>query len=672
MNFLNPASIALAAGLTIPPLVALYFLKLKRSVRLVPSTLLWKKSVEDLQVNSPFQRLRKSLLLLLQLLVLILAAIALGKPMFETADAYESTVLLLIDQSASMGVVEEAGQTRLEIAKEQAKLQVDSLSDDARAMVIAFCDRAVVVSSFDTDKQSLKRKIDSIEQTQSTSSLSEAFSLAEAYAQNLIIGGEQPGSDIAPVSAAPPATVFLFTDGKIEDADKVALEQFDVTKMRVTNVGLRDDNIGILAMAARRNYEHPERLEVTAIVRNFGSKPVTVDAVLYIDGRNVDIQTIILDPTPASDAARTSADPELGHVKLAAFDDIVFGGGGVIEVVLRVDDALSADDRAWAVIDPPRRARVLLVTEDNLFLENVLQTLAVDYSTMTGDQYESASENVITTDQRSAFDVVMFDRHTTDRLPRGNYLFWGAVPKIEGVLAGETVDNEIIFDWDETHPILRHVAVETIDPIRWIDLTLPRDAVSIMEGRRLPVMSYLTRDGSQFLISAFSLIGEDELGRRFRNGDWVASADFVVLVQNMVQYLSSNIATQSKRGVSPGEPVTLPIPQDVETVEITGPDGVVHAIPAARYQTIHFARTRQVGTYTINPGVAGSDVFTVNLFSETESDVAPAKTLTLGASNVNAQAGVVPINKPAWTYFLVALLVMLLLEWIVYNQRVFV
>ena len=81
MDFLSPLVIGIAAGLTIPPLVTLYFLKLKRMVRLVPSTLLWKKSVEDLHVNSPFQRLRGSLLLLLQLLVLVAAAIALGKPM---------------------------------------------------------------------------------------------------------------------------------------------------------------------------------------------------------------------------------------------------------------------------------------------------------------------------------------------------------------------------------------------------------------------------------------------------------------------------------------------------------------------------------------------------------------------------------------------------------------
>ena len=76
MSFLNPMAIAVALGVTVPALVALYFLKLKRSVYRVPSTLLWKRAVEDLQVNSPFQRLRGSLLLLLQLLVLILVAFA--------------------------------------------------------------------------------------------------------------------------------------------------------------------------------------------------------------------------------------------------------------------------------------------------------------------------------------------------------------------------------------------------------------------------------------------------------------------------------------------------------------------------------------------------------------------------------------------------------------------
>ena len=93
MNFLSPTSIAIAAGLTIPPLVALYFLKLKRTVHVVPSTLLWKKAIEDLHVNSPFQRLRASLLLLLQLLVLLAGVFALGKPMLQTTETPDSTAV---------------------------------------------------------------------------------------------------------------------------------------------------------------------------------------------------------------------------------------------------------------------------------------------------------------------------------------------------------------------------------------------------------------------------------------------------------------------------------------------------------------------------------------------------------------------------------------------------
>ncbi len=243
-----------------PPLVALYFLKLKREAKPISSTLLWKKAVEDLRVNAPFQRLRHSLLLLLQLLVLVLGALALGRPMFQTVETHDDTLILLIDQSASMGVLEQDGKTRLEQATEQAKRTLENMSENTRAMVIAFCDRATVISSFDTDKQALARKIDSIEQTQSTSSLGEAMSLAEAYTQNMIIGraGEP---DVELRSDQPPATVLLFTDGRIQDAELVALQKFDIERIRVNTVGSRSDNVGIVAMDASRHFERPQFLD---------------------------------------------------------------------------------------------------------------------------------------------------------------------------------------------------------------------------------------------------------------------------------------------------------------------------------------------------------------------------------------------------------------------------
>lgn len=644
-------------------------------MQLVPTTLLWKRSVEDLQVNSPFQRLRSSLLLLLQLLVLVAAAVALGKPMFQTARTHEDTVIILIDQSASMGVVEGDGVSRLEKAKQQAKLCVDNMSDDARAMVIAFCDRATVVSSFDTNKHALRRKIDSIEQTQSRSSLGEAMSLAEAYTQNITIGTEEAGSDIAPESAAPPASVFLFTDGRIEDADGVALQRFDVDKIQMTTVGTRTDNVGIVAMDARRDYERPELLEVAATVQNFGCQPATVDAVLNVDGHSVDVQPVALEPTRETGATSgsESSEPAPGSVRVVAFDDVEFEGGGVVEVVLRVDDALSADDRAWTIIEPPRHLRVLLVTHGNaFFLENVLTTLPLDLERMTGSEYEKADDKLLTEGERSAFDVVILDRHSTGRLPQGNYFFWGAVPQIEGVSAGKVIDDQVIFNWDDTHPILRHVAVETLYVYEWLELNLPPEAVSLVDGETSPVIAYLTRDASQYLISAFSLITEDESGNLLKNTHWVTSVDFVVFVQNAVQYLAANVATTGQKSISPGEPVTLPVPKRRGAARIHRPDGVVDQVLTGGYLSIHYARTRQVGTYRVEPGVPGDDVFAVNLFNAVESRVEPASRLTIAAEAVEAQAGTVEVNEPAWQYLLWAILILLLVEWIVYNQRVFI
>jgi Aerotolerance regulator N-terminal. len=78
-TLLAPWQWAIMAALPVL-LVLLYFLKLKRHPVEVPSTYLWKKSIEDLHVNSIWQRLRRNLLLFLQLLVLLLAIFALLIP----------------------------------------------------------------------------------------------------------------------------------------------------------------------------------------------------------------------------------------------------------------------------------------------------------------------------------------------------------------------------------------------------------------------------------------------------------------------------------------------------------------------------------------------------------------------------------------------------------------
>ena len=76
MPFTTP--LALLGLLFVPAVIAMYLLKLRRDEAVVPSTLLWTRLVADVEANAPWQKLRRSLLLLLQLLLVIAPGAARG------------------------------------------------------------------------------------------------------------------------------------------------------------------------------------------------------------------------------------------------------------------------------------------------------------------------------------------------------------------------------------------------------------------------------------------------------------------------------------------------------------------------------------------------------------------------------------------------------------------
>src|SRR5437016_150973 len=179
-HFLNPLPAILAAAIAVPALLILYFLKLRRREMLVSSTLLWRKAIQDLQVNAPFQKLRRNLLLFLQLLLLILLLLALARPIANMRPGAGKMTVILIDRSASMSAMDVQGHSRLAEAKKRAKDLVGTLGRDGTAMVIAFDDTAETVQPFTTDTSSLRKAIDDIKPTDRPTRLKLAYQLAEA------------------------------------------------------------------------------------------------------------------------------------------------------------------------------------------------------------------------------------------------------------------------------------------------------------------------------------------------------------------------------------------------------------------------------------------------------------------------------------------------------------
>src|SRR5215208_1823592 len=117
-NTLGPLA-WIAVGLVPPAIFALYFLKLKRQPLEVPSTYLWTKVIEDMHVNSLWQRLRRNPLLFLQLLLVALAILALLRPGWQGESLAGRRFIFLVDRSASMSATDADGGSRLDAAKKR-------------------------------------------------------------------------------------------------------------------------------------------------------------------------------------------------------------------------------------------------------------------------------------------------------------------------------------------------------------------------------------------------------------------------------------------------------------------------------------------------------------------------------------------------------------------------
>ena len=172
---------ALLLFLVPPMLILLYFLKLKRKPVRVPSTFLWKKSIEDLHVNSLFQWLRNNVLLILQLLVLLALIYAILAPRLHGAGGTGKHYILMIDNSASMSATD-LGMTRLEWAKAEAVREIDLASDDDVGMLIVFNSRAEIRQSYTSNRAVLRQRVRDIEPTQRTTQIREALDLADSLA----------------------------------------------------------------------------------------------------------------------------------------------------------------------------------------------------------------------------------------------------------------------------------------------------------------------------------------------------------------------------------------------------------------------------------------------------------------------------------------------------------
>jgi uncharacterized protein YegL len=657
MEWLTPMTALYAAAISVPLLLLLYFLKLKRREQIISSTLLWKRAVQDLQVNAPFQRLRRNILLLLQLLVLLAILLALAGPILSLITGPARRYVLLIDRSSSMNATD-IKPSRLEAAKEQAKVFVESLRSKAfyslrdesdQTMVIAFDNNAKVMCNFTSDKKQLNRAIEAVSPSDGISSLAEAIVVAQAFAQS-------PGVEADYMSAEEPAQLILFSDGQIRDLDQIVVGADELT---FHCMGESQQNVAVIAMQARRSYENPEEVNVFATLANYGAAPITCNVQLSINNDVRAVKSVTVPPR-STDEAKGAVLPG----KLALDFSLPYAEAGVLEVrklqSSDESDYLSCDDAAWAILPAPKKLSVLLVTAKNKVLESALETCPLARLELQSPaQFDTTDQNDLSIEQR--YDMIVLDNHVPAQLPKCRYLVFGRPPDGIDVSAPQELENQVIVDWRTKHAVLKYVDLTNLFVARCHKMILPRDAEVLAEFNETPALALLRRNGSVFLLAGFDVL----------QSNWPFEPSFVLFCYNAAGFLGMQLGGGREMNLKVGEPIIVDGLDGQITAQIDGPDFSGTEIKSNASGSLRFPRTDRAGTYRLSIGEQPGRFFAVNLLDSKESNIEPQRQIVLSGQEVQAEEHELSrANLSLWPFLIGLALILVCLEWIIYNHKV--
>ncbi len=656
MSWLSPIFGAVVLGIAVPALLALYFLRLRRTSRPIPSTMLWKRAVEDLRANAPFQRLRINLLLILQLILLALLGVALMQPRIDAGLGRGGRTVILVDRSASMSVADgdDDDRIRLDVAKDAAIERIEDLhagglfgGSGAEIMVIAFADDATIMTPFTDSEATAIAAVREIRATDGRSVIGPALELARAYATIV-----DPETQTAPGEA--PAALELWTDGRIADLDEQVLRPGE--SLDFHQVGRADSrNVGIAAIAAERPYDAPGRIQVFVAIENDDDSPAVVDLQLAVDGT---VRAV----TPAAvELPAAQSDPETGRTpgrRQVSFPPFEQPRNAIIEVSIIQDDAMACDNVAALVVPPARSLRVALVGSEGFVLRSLLEGMPLDDL----DLYDEEEFRLLAAAGGvSDYDVVVLHDVAAQDLPPGRYLSFGTAPVIEGIRSfGEPVEGALVRRTRDDHPVLRFVNLDQLYVASLRKVAAGTGASVLVDSGDGPMIVEVDRGPISLVHVAFDPL----------DSNWPYLRSFVNFISNAIEHLGTRGDAITSQGLSPGDALTIRLAPDISDVRIRTPDGVEDTLGVEVDGTVVWGPARRAGLHDVSWKAADGGprvglVVAVNQLSPDERRVAVADEVRFGVAAIQGQATETggPRWRDLWPWLLAAFVVLSVLEW---------
>lgn len=582
--------------ISIPLLILLYILKRKYKEEVISSTLLWGEVYKNVSASTPWEKFRKNIMLLLQILIVLFIIFALMNPHLNFGGKSYKNLIIVIDNTASMGI-SYGESNRLERGKNLAKEIIEKSGVETNTYLVAYDGEETLLRNGGYDKEEIIQAIDSIKTTYKSGEIEESFNYLRSIGQGI---GEE-------------YEVILITDKEVD------LQDF---KGKVVSLGNSGLNGAIENMSHKILEDGTYR--VIANVTNKGSENYEADFSIYEEGKIIAVEGVSLEPL---------------ETKTLTFD-LKGIKSDVLRGELSKKDLLLNDNIYHYSLGNKKINKILLVTEENLFIERALQNIE------NSELYKANGLDNVFEDNK--YDLYVFDKVTPKIMPStGSILLLNPESNefFNVVSGGENGQVKPVLSEVSSYLQKMEFTLGTYNGIE-----LPYFATPFLKVGEEVVGIKGELDGRQIAAMSFNLY----------NSDFVLKKEFPILIYELSEDLLVKGMT-NKANYKFSERVYVSGVNSEGEIKITSPNNDEYLVLGGE----EFKSYDSLGAYKIESNEE-KESFTVNYPTESESNTSIQTVGEVEYKNIDSLDLNLGINLAPILIALAMLLVSI--EWIMYKK----
>lgn len=551
----------------VPIIILMYLLKQKAVDTPFSSLFLWKEMYKNREADTPWEKLKKNLLMIIQIITVIVLIFALASPYISIGGKANGSVVIIIDNSGGMNTMFDNNRTRLEAAKDNAVEYVENLPANTGITIIASAREATLLVADTLDRSSAVRKIKDIEPLNYAGNAQPGINMAEAMAAQLV--------NLEMVAFTDTPAAFSLEGGYIVD---MRSEQENAA-VEYCSYGYNGDNLMVLAK-----------------IVNYGSEELISDINLYGDDKLLAVSNVTLGP---------------GENTVVYFENVDFYGK-VLCAELNRTDALMADNRGYNIMQDAKDRKVLLMTEQNLYLEKTI-TLMEGIELVKSNDIE-AFESF----EKDKYDLYIFDGMLPEVLPKeGNMIIINCeAPELYTV--AEKIENVLVKT--ENTEVTKYLADYQFGVSSLNAMEYPLWAESF-----LSVGAYTAGFIGNYNAQMVCVIGFD-----FHHTELPLKMEFPLLMHGI---MNKCVVTDiiSEKTIASGETIRINKTAEEEKTRLLLPSGKNEEY---KLNIFDYKATNELGVYVVDEGEEKETVFAVNFPEDESKDMVIGDGAELGSGSV--------------------------------------